>query len=359
MQLPGGKRGDERKYSQMRGKLWKWLVVCILASLGAGVISYYYVRPYLPEKLTLDFVKGGQTVPAAGSQTPQSRWQDRKRKRALAVSIDNIAAAGPQYGLEQAEVVVEVPVEGGLTRLLAIITGDDIERVGPIRSARPYLVDLAKEYNAVLVHSGGSPDALTALDREKLDNIDEVDGGPSAEKAFWRVTDRPKPHNLFASSDSLRRAAQELKYNLTTPPQERKYLSPGTEADGEPSADITIYYPNRESVVRYTYNKDTKAYARFKAGQPHNNAKGEQFTAANVIIQYVPFLYSDGDGRLQLILHGDGEAVVMREGKMVKASWQKLPGGFTKFIDAKGKEILLSPGPTWIEVVKKGTRVDY
>lgn len=347
------------KYLKMRGKLWKWLVVCILASIGAGVMSYCYMRPYLPEKLTLDFVKGGQVAPAGGSQTPQNKWQDRKRKRALAVSIDNIVAAGPQYGLEQAEVVVEVPVEGGLTRFLAIMTGDDIEKVGPIRSLRPYMVDLAKEYNAILVHSGGSPDALTALERENLDSLDEVDGGPSAEKAFWRVTDRPKPHNLFASSDSLRRAAQELKYNLTAPPQERKYLAAGTEADGEPISDISIYYPNRESLVRYKYNKDTKVYGRFRADQPHNNGKGEQLIAANVIIQVVPFQYADGDGRLQLILHGDGEAVVMREGKMVKATWQKLPGGFTKFIDAKGKDVLLSPGPTWIEVVKKGTRIDY
>lgn len=343
----------------MRGKFWIWLGICLIASMAAGVVSYYFIKPYLPKTLSLDFVKGGPNTTANGTQKPFSGWLEHKRQRALAVVIDNIPEAGTQSGLENADVVIDLPVEGGLTRLLAIITGDNIEQVGPIRSLRPAMVELAKEYNAILVHAGGSYDGLAALEREKPDNLDEIQGGPKVEAAFWRLTDRPKPHNLFASTDSLRRASQDMKYNLKTPPAKREYLAANAEITGDPAGDITILNANRQAKVRYVYNQERQVYERFRNDKPHLGAKNEQLVTANIIIQYVPFRYIDGDGRLQLIMHGDGEALVFRGGKAVKGIWQKMPGGFTRFTDSKGNEISLAPGPTWIEVLKKGTQVDF
>lgn len=345
----------------MRGKFLKWAVLGIFLSVLSGAVAYYYMRPHIPPNLAgiNHFTNPDKQKKDQQETMPFPGWKDASRKRALAVIIDNALAARPQSGLEFADVVVEIPVEGGMTRFLAIISRNETELVGPIRSARPYLVDLAKEYNGILVHAGGSEEAVQAIDREKPDHLDEIEGGPQVGAAFWRVPDRVKPHNLYASSESLRRAAKELNYNLTVPPPEHSYIVKVTEISGQPVNEINILYPNRENQIRYTYNKERKVFERFMAEKPHVNPKGEQLAAANVIVQYVPYRVLNGDGNLQLILHGEGDALIFRDGKVVKGLWQKQPGGFTRFVDEKGRSIPLVPGPTWIQVVTKGTRVDY
>ncbi len=344
----------------MRGKIIKWIVASLLISTLVGGITYYFIRPYLPNKINFESLgKPHQDENGTIPENPFQNWQERKRKRALAVIIDNADGAGAQSGLDKADVVVEVPVEGGLTRLLAIISADSIDLLGPIRSLRPTFVDLAKEYNAVLVHAGGSAEGLDTLGRENQDHIDEIYGGSKAETAFWRVSDRPKPYNLYASSESLRKAAKELGYNLTTPPPERTYLKDDADVSGTDVSDLTILYPNRSNQIAYKYDKDTKVFQRYKNEKPHLTAKGEQLMAANVIVQYVPSRVTDGDGRLQLILHGEGKTLILRQGKVIEGLWKKEPDGFTQFTDMKGRVIPLAEGTTWIEVVRNGTKVNY
>jgi hypothetical protein len=329
--------------------------------MALGALAFYLLRDQINNGITLDhFTRSKPNAEKIKEPVvPYPGWNDKKRQRALAVVIDNAPEARPQSGLEQADIIIELPVEGGLTRLLAIISGENQELVGPIRSARSYIVDLAREYNSILVHAGGSPDALETIDREGIENLDEIYGNSEAAAAFWRVPDRPKPHNLYASSDSLRRSAKALKYDLGTPPPQHPTFKPDTEMTGESISDVTIFYANRKSLVRYVFNKEKRVFERYMEEKPHLTAKGEQLTGANVIVQYVPYQYIDGDGRLQLIMHGSGQALVFSDGKVIKGLWQKNPGGHARYTDLKGKTIALMEGPTWIEVVPKGTRVEY
>jgi uncharacterized cupin superfamily protein len=340
----------------MRG-YYKWVLIGLLFSIVSGAAAYYYMGAYLPKTINFDFKPKPSEVETKFEPYPE--WDARERQRALAVVIDNTPQARPQSGLDQAEVVIEVPVEGGLTRLLAIMTGDGIETVGPIRSVRSYLVDLANEYSAILVHAGGEQETLNNLETDKAEHLDELFGGREVAAAFWRVSDRSKPHNLYASLDSLRRAAKAQKYKLSSAPVTRETLTSDATVDGEEVDDITIYYPNRESEVRYVYNKEELTFARFISGNSHNTAKGQQIKTPNIIIQFVPHQTVDGDGRLQLILHGEGKALVFREGKVVTARWKKTPGQFTRYTDLNGGKIPLLQGPTWIEIVTNATRVDY
>lgn len=342
----------------------KYLILASLAlifSIAVGATAFVFIRPFLHKNISFNSFNKltQQEDEAIETMAPYPNWNKRERQRALAVVIDNTENARPQSGLELAEVVIEVPVEGGQTRLLAIISGEDQELLGPVRSARGYFVDLAKEYKAILVHAGGPPDALEAIKKESIDNLDEIYSGTHVAAAFWRVMERPKPYNLYSSSDSLRRAAVNTKYNLTTPPYERATLKTDEEVTGDEVSDITIFYPNRLSLVHYQYNKGKLVFERYMEEKPHMNAKGEQLSTANVIVQYVPFQFMDGDGRLRLIMHGKGNALVFREGKLIEGLWEKTPGQFTKFIDKKGNTIPLVEGPTWIEVVPNGTRVEY
>lgn len=341
----------------MRGKIIKWALICLVVSVLSGTLAYVYMRPYLPKELT--FPSAGKEQPEGDSvQEVFPGWRERERERALAVVLDNSQEARPQSGLEAAELVYEVPVEGGLTRFLAMVT-QDIEILGPVRSTRPYITDLAREYGAILVHAGGSPEALDILVRDNIEHLDEINGNPQVQGAFWRTPDRPKPSNLYTSSEVLQKAAKSLEYKTGEAVRMMGLTKPDQEVNGKPVKDLTIFYPNRQAEARYVYNPQRKVFERFTAGKPHLSAKGEQLVAANVIIQYVHYSYKDGDGRLQLLMHGEGKALVFREGKVLPALWKKMPGEFTTYTDEKGTKLAMLPGPTWVQVVTSVTKVDY
>lgn len=344
----------------MRRKFIIWGFLVLILSIVVGMVTHYFVRPYLPAEKTLQ--KGdAQVKDETGEEIvyPFAGWKDKVRERALAIVIDNAERARPQSGLERADVVIEVPVEGGMTRFVALICSNDMDLVGPIRSARPYFMDLAQEYNGILVHAGGSPETMNILEKEKFAHLDEIYGGKQVAASFWRTPDRPKPHNLFATSDTLRRAAKNLKLNLTTLPHQPTVLAADAEVPGEVVDNISIFYANKSCSALFSFNKEQRVFERFTGEKPHLSSLGEQLKTANVIVQFVPYCIADGDGRLQLILHGKEEALIFRDGKVVKGYWEKKPGKITKFTDRAGKAISFMEGPIWIEVVPKGTRVDY
>ncbi|MGI6588814.1 MAG: DUF3048 domain-containing protein [Peptococcia bacterium] len=345
----------------MKKRYILWSFFIFFLSMLLGVVTLYLVRPYFSGERTLSSDKEANYREGEGEEVyPFAGWQDKPRQRAFAVVIDNTEKGRPQAGLEKADVIVEVPVEGGLTRFIAIICIDDMDLLGPIRSARPYLIDLAKEYRGILIHAGGSEEALKKLQKESLDHFDEINDGGQIAAAFWRVPDRSKPYNLFTSSDVLRRTVKKLNMDRSFLPPQRPLLSLEAEVSGRKAEDITIFYAHKSSMVHFSYNKEKQVYQRFTADdKPHLTYLGEQLQVANVIVQVVPYCYTDGDGHLQLIMHGEGEAFIFRKGKVLEACWQKKPDEFTRFIDKKGKLIPLMEGPTWIAVVPRGMRIDY
>lgn len=89
--------------------------------------------------------------------------------RPMAIMINNFSAARPQSGLTGADVIWEVLAEGGITRLVAIFQSTDAltNTIGPVRSNRAYLIDIADSYGAVMAHAGGSPEAYSILKNQK------------------------------------------------------------------------------------------------------------------------------------------------------------------------------------------------
>jgi hypothetical protein len=64
----------------------------------------------------------------------------------LAVKIDNIVNARPQTGLGRADIVCVLPVEGGLSRFLAVFSSHFPPVVGPGRSARDDDLQLLRQF---------------------------------------------------------------------------------------------------------------------------------------------------------------------------------------------------------------------
>ena len=99
--------------------------------------------------------------------------------RPIAVMLNNLKAAQPQLGISQADIVYEIPVEGGITRMLCLYqTVEGIETLGSVRSARPYFVELALGHDAVYVHAGGSQEAYSNLRSWKVGRRPDFLAGP-------------------------------------------------------------------------------------------------------------------------------------------------------------------------------------
>ena len=117
--------------------------------------------------------------------------------RPIAVMIDNHKGAWSQANLEKAYLVYEIIVEGGETRLMAVFKGQDLDKIGPVRSSRHYFLDYALENDAIYVHHGWSPQAQSDISRLGVDNINGIQESSSN---FWRVKNKSAPHNLFTST---------------------------------------------------------------------------------------------------------------------------------------------------------------
>jgi Protein of unknown function (DUF3048) N-terminal domain len=84
----------------------------------------------------------------------------------LAVKIDNIVYARPQTGLNYADIVYVLPVEGGLSRVLAIFSSHYPPVAGLVRSAREDDLQLPRQFGrAAFAYSGATPALLPYIQR--------------------------------------------------------------------------------------------------------------------------------------------------------------------------------------------------
>ena len=127
----------------------------------------------------------------------------------LITSIDNGAASEPQSGIGKADLLIEVPVEGGITRFMAFFYHSTPDTIGPIRSARHYFYDITTAYDGVMCHCGGSEQAYAIIKSGAVKDIDEM----GCTSTFWRTEDRKAPHNLYTSYERLSEKAAERNYN--------------------------------------------------------------------------------------------------------------------------------------------------
>ena len=265
-----------------------------------------------------------------------------------AVKIDNHPRARPQAGMQQADVVYEELVEGGLTRFLVVLHCQTAPRLGPIRSARLVDPDLLVMYSPVLFgYSGAAPQVLAKV-RSTEGVINLVHGGNGP--AYQRAGGRPAPHNLYTSSDALlaRPAAQGVK----GPPRTGYAFDPGLLDRPSPApsgSGVDLSYSNLGS-VGYTYDAASKKYLRSQGGRPHSDESGAQLSATNVLVFKVPVQVGGGSPHIEVT--GEGEATVLRGGEAVQGTWRR-PGLGDQFTltDGSGQPINLAPGNIWINLV--------
>ncbi|ADO76814.1 DUF3048 domain-containing protein [Halanaerobium praevalens] len=273
--------------------------------------------------------------------------------RAVAVAIENSPAARPQTGLDEAAVVYEFMLEGGITRFLAIYWPEIPVKIGPIRSARPALIEIARSYDALFLHAGASPDGFQLLADSKLLNLDQL----YKSKYFWRSSKRKAPHNLYSGQKPL----AEYIANLTEKeyPKQFNFITASIINDFKEAQNIKIDYWGAYDVL-YKYQSLKNNYLRFikSDNNPHLSENGKQLTAKNIIVQYVNTSTKDDQGRQDIDLSSGGEIKLFRDGIVINGSWEKRNNKIV-YLNSKNQKLGINPGQTWIQIVAKKTKVSY
>lgn len=263
----------------------------------------------------------------------------------FAVMIESHPDARPLSGLSKANLVISAPVEGGIERYMAVFDASTtVDKIGPVRSARPYYIEWARSLNAVYGHVGGSPEAMNRL-AGLLDfrNLDEIANG----KYYWRDAKRSAPHNAYTSSELLATAARDKKW---TKQDFISWVFSDTASGTSPGEirDIRIPYGGSYN-VRWVYDKNDDMYDRWLAGKRQLDADGTPVRAKNVLVAMTDGRVLDEEGRLYLRTAGEGMAWLFRNGYQDEVKWSREANEFISVKSPDGRPVAFGRGTTWIE----------
>jgi hypothetical protein len=280
----------------------------------------------------------------------------------LAVMIDDNRVARPQSGFNAASLVYQAPADGYETRYLLVFGEGDTGDIGPVRSARFYLVQWAQEVEAALSHYGGDRRTRTYITHHPSQFTD-VDGMGRGNPAYHRIKSRKAPHNAYTSTKELRRVALKLGGPKTMDEAlfRRPFRDPSPAFERAASQSIRI--PYRTNVITYRYDPAKNLYLRSIDGKAHiDPADDKRVTTTNVVVLFQKFRIDTriepGHSRPDVTTLGTGVAWIFNEGHLVKGTWRKRTDTApTRLYDADGKEIVLVRGRTFFQVVPPKTKV--
>lgn len=269
--------------------------------------------------------------------------------RPVAVVINNDPKARPQSGLNEADIIYEMLTEGGITRYMAIFQSEKPDMIGPVRSARPYFIELANGYDAFFVAHGYSPEAKAMLDSGVIDHINGIayDG-----TLFQRVSFRKAPHNSYISYENIKKGAEKAQYSLEQMSSPLLFLSEDevNQIQGdEQSHEITVHYNNSYSVTYY-YDESEKQYTRY-IGQEQtvDYETNEPLTLENIFIVEANHRVVDDAGRREIDITSGGNAILLQNGMVRYVQWTNKDGRIVP--TTSDGDVGLVPGKTWIHFI--------
>jgi hypothetical protein len=276
--------------------------------------------------------------------------------RPFVVMVENSPAARPQSGLHKADIVYEILAEGDITRFIAVYQSQSAEKIGPVRSIRPYFVEIGAGLDAVIVHAGWSQDAMNLIAKKKLNHMDQVYGDHDY---YWREKSRKAPHNLYTSTELMKKGMEAKKFHEDWDNPVLAFAKSKEEANvqgQEHGAVVTIPYLQGYS-AGYNYDAGSGLYRKLLKGEPHTDAEtGEQITAGNILIGEAKHRVLDDAGRREVDVFGPAAGYLLQGGKVREITWENRDGAIRAFAD--GTEIPLLPGQTWVHIVPNLSKVD-
>jgi hypothetical protein len=318
-------------------------------------------RPTTTTTRATTTTEGGPASPLNG--IPDAEDEDLLDRRVMAVKIDNHPQARPQSGLLEADAVVEILVEGGFTRFLALFHDNDSTYLGPVRSARPTDAGILRPLGATFAFSGAQNWVINYLLAREIPVMGEgVEG-------MFRIGGRVAPHNLYADTNGLRNAADGRGYDdeFGNPLYE---VAPWDELPSATADSITFSW-DPYNTVTWEYDAADGLYYRSIDGREHTWISGqdgvEEQVAVPVLVVLVGRRYTasppgnaPGSALPATETIGSGELLVFTEGTVLEGTWER-EGIASTFLlrDAAGNPVSVPPGQPWISVFPDNRTIDW
>ena len=344
-------KGLKIKISKDKNKLFIGIGIVVILILG--IVAFILCKDKKEDKSK----DNAPDVTVKDNTTPKKLKivDENSTSRPYAVMINNINVARPlQSGLQDAYIMYEIIVEGGITRYMALFMDQNTARIGSIRSARHYFLDYALENDAIYVHHGQSPQAQNDFSALGIDRI-VVDNT----KTGWRdkSLNVASEHTLFTSIEKLnnglgkkrttRKGNLLLNYSI-----DEINLA---EMEGSSKADnVSIRYSSG-MVSSYTYDSNHQYYLRSVNGKAHTDyVTKEQYHFKNIITYQVKnHTLNDGEnkGRQNIENVGSGTGYYITDGYSIPIKWSKSSRSEkTKYYFTNGEELKVNDGNTFIQI---------
>lgn len=280
------------------------------------------------------------------------------KTRSRAVMINNIKTVwGYQSGIQDAYIVYEIITEGGITRLMGVFKDVNPERIGTIRSARAYFLDYALENDAIYLHIGGSPEALSDIRSLGVNDL----GGDATfrDKSLGLAVE----HTAFASMSKINERISARGFRDTTNKDlllnySVDELDLSTKEGAIPASNVYISFSNSKS-TSFVYDANEKNYKRFQNEKAHTDyVTKNQYTVKNIITYQVSNSTYDYKGRQTVNNLGSGTGYFISDGYAVPITWEKKGrADQTVYKYLNGEEITVNDGNTHIEIQPKSRTI--
>ena len=295
--------------------------------------------------------------PFTGKELPPETWLKRP-KRVVAFKIDNNINARPQSGLQEADAVHEILVEGGMTRFLAFFYDNTSKYLGPIRSARPTDPTVIRPYGGTLVVSGATAGLIPSI-RDLGVPVLEEQNSP----IMFRISNRKAPHNLYADTELVRERIEERGFYFLQPGPGPLYPFGLDQNNWSEGADkITVKYSEFTTVI---WKLDGEKYSRFiidkysenKEAVAHNfitqDGNYTDILQTETIVVLQGPLYKDPATTLPSVLTvGVGNAYIFNNDRYIEGTWRR--GDIIEpfvLTDINGEEIQVPPSTQWVHIL--------
>ncbi len=348
-----------------RGSSWIWTAgfialavllgvatVALVVTAGSKHVTPKKVRAPRVARTSATIEPDGPVCPLTGLPAPGGHVPSRP---ALAIKVDNYPAARPQSGLDHADIVFDEPVEGGVTRFVAVYQCSQAPLVGPIRSARLVDVGILEQLSKPLfIHMGGINPVLAALRSAAIVDDDLFSYGGIIQHDFGRVA----PYSTYITTAS----GWGITPSDTTPPKPLFTYSTAVPS-GSPATTVHIPF-SVYSPAYWHYDASTGQYLLDYGSSPAMLTSGRQISTTNIVVQKVqihlgPWLENNlGGYEVEATLTGSGPLEVFRNGVGVAGTWQRATlMNRTRLVASDGATIPLAPGRTWVELVPSNIAV--
>jgi hypothetical protein len=275
---------------------------------------------------------------------------------AIIFKVDNADAkncddnARPQVGLNQADVVFEILVEG-ITRFMAVYHSRIPALVEPIRSARSSDPDLLRAFVKPLFgwsgNNGNVQNDLNAISK----NYVNVGHASSLGSSFYRDKDRCAPHNLVVSpQDLLDQAGSEGQ--PPTPIFTYRKKGESAPANAAPVGGIEV---TTGGEVLYSWNTTTASWDRYQKRTLHTDSEDKVISPQNVLVLVTKYIDSSTAGSPEAVTTGEGVAYILTDGKAIAGTWKRAENTDPwTLLDEAGTPVSLTPGKTWVSLARSG-----